>query len=452
VQVGSTIGQYRVLRKIGEGGMGVVFVGEHVLIGRKAAIKVLKPEISKHRRTIERFFNEARATAAIQDRGIAQLFDVGITRNKRAYIVMELLDGESLDVRLQRVGTAAPGDALRIVRQVAGTLTVVHAAGIVHRDLKPANLFSVVDPAALGGEQIKILDFGVAKLGPDLSDAAQTHAGAIMGTPLYMSPEQCSGSVVDLRTDIYSLGCVLFRLLTGRPPFALQGAGPVIAAHLTEPPPPPSRFVPQLPPPLDELVLRCLAKSRADRFPTMARLAEECDRLLAALAGEQPQTAIPSLPEATTVPLDVQPTTLGSMAGEKSPSTGPQRKWIGAAVAAGVFAGCMATVALARCGNDDRAAAPSLPSPPAQLGAAVPPIHAPEPTADAIDAAVAPEPTHELASEPPVPAVAKPAKAVPAAATPPVARPPLAKPPLVTKPRAKPRPPEHKDNLYDDRN
>ena len=408
-----------------------MFVGEHVLIGRKTAIKVLKPEVSKHRRTIERFFNEARATAAIQDPGIAQLFDVGITRDKRAYIVMELLYGESLDVRLHREGMLAPRDALRIVRQVAGTLTVVHAAGIVHRDLKPANLFSVVDAMAPGGERIKILDFGIAKLGPELTDSAQTHAGTIMGTPLYMSPEQCSGTTVDLRTDIYSLGCVLFRLLTGRPPFALQGAAPVIAAHLTEPPPPPSRFVPQLPPGLDELVLRCLAKSRADRFPTMAGLAEECDRRLAALAGEQPQTAIPSLPEATTVPLDVHLTTLGSMAGEQPPSTAPQRKWIGAAVAAGVFAGCMATVALARCGNDDRAAAPSLPSPPAQLGAAVPPIHAAGPTAIAVDAAVAPEPTRELAPEPPRP---------------------LAKPPLMTKPRAKPRPPEHKEDLYDDRN
>src|SRR5262249_22756902 len=153
-----------------------------------------------------------------------------------------------------------------------------------------------------GGERIKILDFGVAKLGPDLS-AAQTHPGELVGTPVYMSPEQCSGTAVDQRADIYSLGCVLFRLLVGRPPFTPEGGGALLSAHVAVPPPPPSRFAPTLPAGIDGLVLRCLAKARADRFPTMADLADECDRLLAILSG-QPRGSRPRVPETTTAPLD----------------------------------------------------------------------------------------------------------------------------------------------------
>jgi len=451
VQVGSTIGQYRLLRKVGEGGMGVVFVGEHVLIQRRAAIKLLKPEISKHRRSLERFFNEARATAAIQDPGIAQLFDVGLTHDKSAYIVMELLDGESLDVRLQRVRRLAPADALRIVRQVAGTLAAVHAAGIIHRDLKPANLFSVVDAAAPGGERIKILDFGVAKLGPDLHDGAQTRAGALMGTPVYMSPEQCSGAAIDPRADIYSLGCVLFRLVTGRPPFAVKGVGPVIAAHLSELPPPPSRFVSELPAGFDDLVLRCLAKSREDRFPTMAELGEGCDRLLVA-PGQIGGASIPQLPDATTALLDQSTTlgTLGTAIGEQ-PSW-RRRKWIGA-VAIGVIAGIVVAVAVTRDGGA-RTAAPTLPLVPARAEISPPPGDAAAASPVAADAtSVAPPPRAALPqpAAPPPPAVPPSPATEPAVDEPAAAKPPVATP-GATKPHPKPRATAPHSDPYEDRN
>jgi serine/threonine-protein kinase len=158
VREGSSIGPYRVVRKIGAGGMGAVFLGEHTLIGRRAAIKVLLPELSSRRDSVDRFFNEARATTAISDPGIVQVFDFGFTPDKVAYIVMELLEGEQLDVRLARLGALTPTDALRITRQAAGSLGAAHAAGIVHRDLKPENLFMIRDPEALGGERPKILD------------------------------------------------------------------------------------------------------------------------------------------------------------------------------------------------------------------------------------------------------------------------------------------------------
>ena len=160
----STIGAYRVLGKLGEGGMGAVFLAEHSLIGRRAAIKVLRPERNVQRDSIERFFNEARATSAVVDPGIVQVFDFGVTDDNTAYIVMEYLEGEVLLQRLRRLQRLAPLDALRIVRQVAGSLAAAHAAGIVHRDLKPENLFIVRDSEAPAGERVKILDFGIAKL------------------------------------------------------------------------------------------------------------------------------------------------------------------------------------------------------------------------------------------------------------------------------------------------
>jgi serine/threonine-protein kinase len=164
---GASIGQYRVLRKIGEGGMGAVFLAEHTLIGRRAAIKVLLPELSQRREIVDRFFNEARATTAVSDPGIVQVFDFGFHTDASAYIVMEFLEGEPLDARLKRLGTVAVADALRITRQVSGSLAAAHARGIVHRDLKPDNIFMVRDAEAIGGERPKILDFGIAKLSAD---------------------------------------------------------------------------------------------------------------------------------------------------------------------------------------------------------------------------------------------------------------------------------------------
>ncbi|HEX7839591.1 MAG TPA: serine/threonine-protein kinase, partial [Kofleriaceae bacterium] len=304
--------------------MGAVFLGEHTLIGRRAAIKVLLPELSSKRDSVDRFFNEARATTAISDPGIVQVFDFGFTSDSIAYIVMELLEGEQLDVRLARLGKLTPADALRITRQAAGSLGAAHAVGIVHRDLKPENLYMIRDPEAPGGERPKILDFGIAKLGDEVPDRVRTRTGAVLGTPVYMSPEQCDGAGrVDHRADIYSLGCVLFHLLTGRPPFDLPGVGALISAHLRETPPPPSSQVAPLPPGLDELVLRCLAKAADDRFATMLELQQACDAVLALITvGGAPTLAIPSgsmpMPAlAPRTPPETTRTTLGSSTGER---------------------------------------------------------------------------------------------------------------------------------------
>ncbi len=291
---GAVIGQYKVTKKLGEGGMGAVFAGEHTLLGRKAAIKMLLPALSQNQEIVQRFFNEARAATAIQDPGIVQIFDFGYHVDGSAYIVMEFLEGEPLDSRLKRLGRLNPFDALRIMRQASSSLAAAHARGIIHRDLKPENIFLVADREVAGGERPKLLDFGIAKLTNDSESKVKTHTAAIMGTPMYMSPEQCRGAgAVDARSDVYALGCVLFHLVCGRTPFDGDGVGEIIASHLREPPPVPSHVVPGLPPELDALILRCLAKQPEQRFQSANELADHIGWLLG--AGGQPSAA-PAMP------------------------------------------------------------------------------------------------------------------------------------------------------------
>jgi serine/threonine protein kinase len=289
----SHIGQYRILRKIGAGGMGLVFLGEHTLLGRRAAIKTLLPTVASSAEIVERFFNEARATSAISDPGVIQIFDFGYHVDGTAYIVMELLEGEALSARIDRLGKLALGDVLRIARQIASSLATAHARDIIHRDLKPDNIFLVHDAEAQGGERSKILDFGICKVGT--SDASVTQSGAMVGTPVYMSPEQCRGTGnVDHRADIYAFGCLVFHMLTGRPPFVGEASGELIVAHLREEPPPASKFVEDLPAGVDALLARCLAKDPDDRFGSMTELLVALIELSSQL--DAPAAAVPSVP------------------------------------------------------------------------------------------------------------------------------------------------------------
>jgi len=438
--------------------MGAVFLGEHTLIGRHAAIKVLLPELSSRRESVDRFFNEAKAITTISDPGIVQVFDFGFTADNVAYIVMEFLEGEQLEMRLQRLGALPLGDALQITRQAATSLGAAHAAGIVHRDLKPENLYMIRDPGAPGGERLKILDFGIAKLGDDAPDRIRTRTGAVLGTPVYMSPEQCDGaSRVDHRADIYALGCVAFHLIAGRPPFDLPGIGAIISAHLREPPPLLSSLVTGLPAGVDELIDRCLAKSPEDRFATMFELQQACDAVLAQITGVNASTFSASQPVAVprTVTDDAPRATLGGSSGELI-ATSPRRRlgsWIVLAALAG---GTGATIAVLTTRPAVRAA--STGSAPMPVKAAVPD---PPPIAVVPDAAVAPvvlpppppttpEATPDVAPEV-TPAVAQP---VPAPREQPSRPSPSAGMPKPTsRPTGKPAPAKPKpEHLYDDRN
>ena len=304
---GTILGNYRIVRKLGHGGMGTVWLAEHTLLGRLAAIKLLHPAYSAEPLSVKRFFNEARAATSIADPGIVQVFDFGRNDLGVAYIVMEFLDGEALDVRLKRLGRLPLGDALRIMRQVATSLAAAHERGIVHRDLKPENIFLVRDPEVTGQERTKVLDFGIAKLASEGPGAVHTQTAVVMGTPRYMSPEQCRGAgKTDHRSDIYSLGCVLFHLVVGSPPFEGEGGGDVIAMHLREPPPVPSARAPHLPASIDALLLRCLAKPPAERFASMSEVASAISIVLADLAPDADDADVGPRPDpwdgSTTLP------------------------------------------------------------------------------------------------------------------------------------------------------
>jgi serine/threonine-protein kinase len=298
VMLPSLIGQYRIVRKIGAGGMGLVYLGEHTLLRRRAAIKTLLPTVAANQQIVDRFFNEARATSAISDPGVIQIFDFGYHVDGTAYIVMELLEGEALSARLDRLGKLALGDALRFARQITGSLAAAHAHDIIHRDLKPENIFLVRDAEAQGGERTKIIDFGICKVGA--GDPMLTEVGVMIGTPVYMSPEQCRGSgEVDARSDVYAFGCLLFHMLTGRPPFVGEASGDLVVAHLEQEPPPPSQFASGLPPAVDALVLRCLAKPADERFASMLELQAALGALAVDAEAAEPAVAAP----ARTVPL-----------------------------------------------------------------------------------------------------------------------------------------------------
>jgi tRNA A-37 threonylcarbamoyl transferase component Bud32 len=295
--MGRTLGNYRLGEEIGAGGMGVVYVAEHTLIGRKAAVKTLLPELCNDRVVVDRFFNEARAATLIHHPGIVDIYDFGYADDGAAYIVMEFLEGVSLQDRIDQRGRLSEAEVVAITRQLTNALGAAHAAGIVHRDLKPDNVFLVGDGA--GGERAKILDFGIAKLSAEqMGGVRQTRTGTAMGSPLFMSPEQCSDARdVDGRADIYSLGCVMYAMACGRPPFDGRGMGEVIAKHIYEPPVAPAMLAPGLSPRLDAVILRALAKKPEQRFQTMAAVAEALDgggelAMVPALpVGERPQRA-----------------------------------------------------------------------------------------------------------------------------------------------------------------
>jgi serine/threonine-protein kinase len=279
--IGQTVGNYTILRKLSVGGMGSIYYAEHALIGRAAAIKVLHPEMSTNKEAVNRFFNEAKATTTIKHAGIVEVFDYGYLPNGDGYIIMELLEGMTLAERLEKGGVFSEGNAALLVRGVCSALAAAHAKGIVHRDLKPDNIFLVEDADAPLGERPKVLDFGIAKL-TDIGIAGEvTKTGFVMGTPTYMSPEQCRGTgLLDHRADLYSIGCILYELSCGRPPFEALGAGELIGAHQHLKPSPPSEFNPEIGKEMEALILRLLEKDPAKRVQSATELAQQ----LAAIA------------------------------------------------------------------------------------------------------------------------------------------------------------------------
>lgn len=276
--VGRTLGGvYRVDKRLGAGGIGAVYAALQIRTKRRYAVKVLLPEMALRAGAVERFRREGEALAALGHAGIVQIHDFDTAEDGTQYLVMDLLEGEDLSTRLERSGALDWATAVRILEEIASALGAAHALGLIHRDLKPANIFLARRQGS--AERATILDFGLAKNVGAIEDVRLTATGAGLGTPLYMSPEQARGSDVDLRTDVYALGCILYEMLTGSPPFEGPSLTAVIARILTDPPPFVSHNARRaVPPAIDDVVRTALAKAPEQRYASAQALVDAVHR------------------------------------------------------------------------------------------------------------------------------------------------------------------------------
>ncbi len=268
VEVGSTVGSYQVLSKIGEGAMAAVYLAVHPTIGRKVALKVIHTELATDEESMARFFNEARAVTQIGHPHIVDVYDFGQTPSGESFIVMELLEGMSLGALLRKETSLSIERAVKIAVEICAGLSAAHVRGIIHRDLKPDNIF-LIERAGVR-DFVKIVDFGLAKLTGPGAVQHKTRTGVLLGTAHYMAPELAEDAKkVDHRIDVYALGCVLFEMIIGRVPFPGDGFGHILVRHIREVPPMPSRLRADVPAWLEKIILHALAKNPAFRFASM---------------------------------------------------------------------------------------------------------------------------------------------------------------------------------------
>src|SRR5512133_143364 len=274
--------RYRVVSRLGEGGMGTVYLCEHAVLKRRFALKVLRPELAEDPELVERFRNEAIAASRIGQENVVDVVDFGADPDGALYYVMEALDGRNLGVVLRDEGALAVPRALALLEQVCRALAAAHAGGVVHRDVKPENvLVGIRDD---GTEWAKVVDFGISHVPSGPGRERLTRAGAIIGTPEYMAPEQATGGAVDHRADVYAVGVLAYEMLTGTLPFeATSDVATLVAAQLNDAEPPSARNA-AVPPEVDAVVLRAIAKRPEDRYGSMAELASELHALQAAIA------------------------------------------------------------------------------------------------------------------------------------------------------------------------
>ncbi len=337
--IGARVGEYEILEPIGEGGMGVVYRGVHPVIKKRVAVKILKPQIAAEAVQVRRLLTEAEAVNAIRHRGIIDIFSMGTLPDGRPYVVMELLDGEALDLWLQKLpgGRVSLPMAVELLLGMCGPLAAAHRANVIHRDLKPSNIF--VCTQSDGTRFVKLLDFGLAKRAVAIDGSSrQTSQATVAGTPDYMAPEQARGLDVSPRSDLYSLGVIAFELLTGKVPFT--GATPmdVMVAHVSAAPVEPSALEPLLPGALNQLVLRLLSRSARRPWRRCATCWRRCwsssaSRAPAPLARFRP-TSLPRPPRRCRWPCPprrnrtiIRTTAIRRSIPTRPPRPAPRRSW-----------------------------------------------------------------------------------------------------------------------------
>ena len=292
--VGQNIDRYVIKRRLGKGGMGSVYYAEHAVIGSRVAVKVLHAQYASRKDIVDRFFTEAQTVNRIRHDNIVQIIDLATLPDGRPYLIMEYLQGKSLKAEIRKKGQL-PEDYIReVAAQVADALGAAHSMDVVHRDLKPDNIFLTL--GSRGEVKVKVLDFGIAKLiGAEVATGI-TQSGQVIGTPVYMAPEQAAGRIqqIDHRSDVYSLGIILYEMVCGRVPFNAPAFGDLIIQHVTEAPDPPSTWRPDVDPDLEAIIMRCLEKKRTNRWQGMPLLADAL-RATSAMPGTR---AAPPAPRA----------------------------------------------------------------------------------------------------------------------------------------------------------
>ncbi|HEY8927016.1 MAG TPA: serine/threonine-protein kinase [Polyangia bacterium] len=260
--------RYRILRKLGEGGMGVVYLAEHVVIEKKIALKVLFPDLTRRADLVQRFIQEAKSASRIGHENVIDITDFGQSPEGYVFLAMEYLSGQDLGQVLKTSGPMGWPRAQPMLVQIGKALRAAHEGGIIHRDMKPENIFVI--PRDDGREFIKVLDFGIAKvMGLDEDAPRLTRTGMIFGTPEYMSPEQAQGQHVDHRVDIYAVGCIMYQILTGTVPFQAETFMGILSKHMMEAPEPPRRRNPSIDPAVEAIILKAMEKDPAKRYQSM---------------------------------------------------------------------------------------------------------------------------------------------------------------------------------------
>jgi serine/threonine-protein kinase len=324
--LGRTIeGKYRFDSKLGAGGMGAVYKATRLLIGDIVAVKVLHPEMMSITQAGERFRREAQAAARLKHPNAVAIYDFGVTGDGLLYLIMELAEGQSLRDLIYQKGAMPPATALEIMRQACGALEEAHRQNIVHRDIKPDNIM-IKQTAA--GPQVKVLDFGIAKLRDLTGTDSLTQMGSVIGTPHYMSPEQCLGEELDGRSDIYSLGVVLYEMLSGVAPFNGNTSREIISKQISAAPAPIRSIKPELPPEIEDVIRQVLAKDREDRPQTAVVLARMIENALKLSAETKtpPQATVRVTPPENSLPRPMNqpsPPPFNPTSGPQRPPSGP---------------------------------------------------------------------------------------------------------------------------------